>query len=33
MEIRGIGINDINIGILYLFAVSSVSVYAILMAG
>jgi NADH-quinone oxidoreductase subunit H len=30
---RGIILSDLNVGILYLFAVSSISVYAILMSG
>lgn len=30
---RGIVLSDLNVGILYLFAVSSISVYAILMSG
>lgn len=30
---RGVMLSDISIGILYLFAISSISVYAILMSG
>ena len=30
---RGIVLSDLNVGVLYLFAVSSITVYAILMSG